>query len=76
MGNFAQQVHPLVDSVELTVLRVNSTVNDTFSVRILNSKFLNLILIFSPLYSFPTVHALDQPRRTLPTRHHIELTTV
>jgi len=34
MGNFAQLVHPLVDSVELTVQRVNSTTNDTFTVRV------------------------------------------
>ena len=47
MGNFAQHAHPLVDSVELTVRRVNSTIDDTFSVRILYSKI--LILIFSPL---------------------------
>jgi len=44
MGNFAQQVHPLVDSVELTVRRVNSTIIDTFSVRILHSKILNFDL--------------------------------
>ncbi|KAG6919989.1 hypothetical protein DXG01_013338 [Tephrocybe rancida] len=28
MGNFAQQTHPLVDSVTLTVLRINSSVTD------------------------------------------------
>ncbi|CAA7259117.1 unnamed protein product [Cyclocybe aegerita] len=32
MGNFAQQVHPLSDSVELTVQRANSTTNDTFTL--------------------------------------------
>ncbi|KAF8897024.1 hypothetical protein CPB84DRAFT_1681804 [Gymnopilus junonius] len=32
MGNFALKAHPLVDSVELTVQRMNSTTNDTFSI--------------------------------------------
>ena len=32
MGNFALQAHPLTDSVELTVQRENSPVNDTFTV--------------------------------------------
>jgi hypothetical protein len=32
MGNFALQAHPLVDEVELTVLRENSSVTDTFKV--------------------------------------------
>ncbi|KAF8967856.1 hypothetical protein BDZ97DRAFT_1801579 [Flammula alnicola] len=31
MGNFALQAHPLVDFVELTVQRVNSSTNDTFT---------------------------------------------
>ena len=32
MGNFALQAHPLVDDVELTVQRENSSVIDTFKV--------------------------------------------
>ncbi|KAF9526145.1 hypothetical protein CPB83DRAFT_858425 [Crepidotus variabilis] len=32
MGNFAQQTHPLIDSVELTVRRKNSTKDDTFTI--------------------------------------------
>ncbi len=32
MGNFAQQTHPLVDAVELTIQRVNSTSIDTVTV--------------------------------------------
>ena len=32
MGNFASMAHPLVDSVELTVQRINNTQNDTFIV--------------------------------------------
>lgn len=32
MGNFALQAHPLIDSVELTIQRVNSSVTDTFTV--------------------------------------------
>jgi hypothetical protein len=32
MGNFASVAHPLVDSVELTVQRINNTQNDTFIV--------------------------------------------
>ncbi|KAH9485462.1 Peptidase S41 family protein ustP [Psilocybe cubensis] len=32
MGNFATKAHPLVDSVELTVQRVNHTTNDTFTI--------------------------------------------
>ncbi|RDB24235.1 Peptidase S41 family protein ustP [Hypsizygus marmoreus] len=32
MGNFAQQVHPLIDSVRMTIQRVNSTSNDTIDL--------------------------------------------
>ncbi|KAK0195495.1 hypothetical protein F5146DRAFT_1100975 [Armillaria mellea] len=32
MGNFAQQTHPLVDAVELTIQRVNSTSIDTVTI--------------------------------------------
>ena len=32
MGNFASMAHPLVDSVELTVQRINGNQNDTFIV--------------------------------------------
>ncbi|PPQ97377.1 hypothetical protein CVT26_006611 [Gymnopilus dilepis] len=32
MGNFALKAHPIVDSVELTVQRVNSSSNDTFTI--------------------------------------------
>lgn len=32
MGNFALQAHPLVDDVELTVQRENSSIIDTFKV--------------------------------------------
>ncbi|KDR75803.1 hypothetical protein GALMADRAFT_248517 [Galerina marginata CBS 339.88] len=32
MGNFALKAHPLVDSVELTVQRVNSSTKDTFEI--------------------------------------------
>ncbi|PPQ79960.1 hypothetical protein CVT25_003032 [Psilocybe cyanescens] len=32
MGNFATKAHPLVDSVELTVQRVNSSASDTFTI--------------------------------------------
>ncbi|KAK0485881.1 hypothetical protein IW261DRAFT_1452570 [Armillaria novae-zelandiae] len=32
MGNFAQQTHPLVDAVELTIQRVNSTYIDTVTI--------------------------------------------
>ncbi|KNZ75430.1 hypothetical protein J132_02763 [Termitomyces sp. J132] len=32
MGNFAQQVHPLVDSVSLTIKRINSSTVDRFSL--------------------------------------------
>ena len=47
MGNFAQHTHPLVDSVELTVRRVNSTVDDTFSVRVQILKIFGLVFQFS-----------------------------
>ncbi|KAF8633353.1 hypothetical protein AX17_004525 [Amanita inopinata Kibby_2008] len=32
MGNFAQMAHPLVNSVELTIQRADSAVNDTFTI--------------------------------------------
>lgn len=33
MGRFAQQIHPLIDSVTLAVQRTNSTTIDTVMVR-------------------------------------------
>ncbi|KAJ7770130.1 hypothetical protein DFH07DRAFT_768685 [Mycena maculata] len=32
MGNFAQQIHPLTDSVELTIQRINSSLVETISI--------------------------------------------
>jgi hypothetical protein len=57
--NFAQHVHTLVDSVKLT-----STIDDTFSVRIQIFKKINIfdLDIQSTLASeVPTVRALDRP---------------
>lgn len=37
MGNFAQQVHPLVDTVSLTIQRINSSTVDHFVVSMKHS---------------------------------------
>lgn len=67
-------VHPpLIDSVELTVQRVQSTTLFRFV-----SKFLKIKIKFwswySILFSFPTVHALNRLWRIFLTWHHIEPT--
>lgn len=44
LGNFALHAHPLVDSVELTVQRVNSSTYDTFTVGGLSSSSSSFLL--------------------------------
>ena len=73
MGNFALQAHPLVDDVELTVQRENSSVTDTFKVC---SRHTLLFLTYYPITSFHIFQDLDRPQRTSLTLHHIEPTTV
>ncbi|KAF9566684.1 hypothetical protein CPC08DRAFT_681942 [Agrocybe pediades] len=51
MGNFATKAHPLVDSVKLTVQRVNSSVNDSFTIPYL-SRFGSNSKNFTDLASF------------------------
>ncbi|KAG6832421.1 hypothetical protein H0H87_001581 [Tephrocybe sp. NHM501043] len=51
MGNFAQQVHPLVDSVSLTVQRINSNTTDTFTLPY-RSRFGSASKNFTDLASF------------------------
>ncbi|KAF8806425.1 hypothetical protein BYT27DRAFT_7233838 [Phlegmacium glaucopus] len=51
MGNFAQQVHPLIDSVELTVRRVDSTAIDVFSLPY-RSRFGSASKIFTDAASY------------------------
>jgi len=74
MGNFAQHVHPLTDAVTLKVQRVNSTTNDTFTVRpILKT------LLSAPdhlrICRYRTVLDLDLRQRILPTPSRIDKTT-
>ncbi|KAG6813617.1 hypothetical protein H0H92_009234 [Tricholoma furcatifolium] len=51
MGNFAQQVHPLVDSVSLTIQRIGSTTTDHF-VLPYRSRFGSASKNFTDLSSF------------------------
>ena len=74
MGNFALQAQPLVDDVELTVQREDSSVTDTFKV--CPPHTIRLLTYYSSITSFHIAQDLVQPQRISPTLHHIEPTTV
>ena len=74
MGNFALLAQPLVDDVELTVQRENTSVTDTFKV--CSPHTIRLSTYYYSFSSFHIAQDLDQAQRTLPTLHHIEPTTV